>query len=236
MRLPILGVVFTVLASGAFGNEPASVRGGAGSAWDGFYAGAVLGYGNASSVHCDSLCGGDLANHPRPESSAALFGLTAGYNFSNAGFVYGFEADIMAGQLDGSAPDAGSPVGSGRDHFTNITSVATLRGRVGLDRGMVMPYVTAGLAFMSVEAGLEPARPGERVPSGTDIMVSPVAGLGAEWMLASGMSVKAEYLHVFDSGAFFYDFPGGREWCNNPGCSVTDISLDMVRVGLNWRF
>ena len=197
------------------------------SVWDGAYAGVVLGYGKGSSYHCDGTdcSGGDLASNPnpRPFSDGALYGATLGYNMSRGNIVLGIEGDYMAGSLDGVTGST-SYYGCGvQGCETNIESLATLRGRIGLDRGNFMPYVTAGIAMMSVEATL-----GGYAPS-SDTLTAPVAGLGAEFMFGSGWSAKAEYLHVFDSGTFLF-VPTD---CAPPGCSVTDVQLDMVRFGIN---
>lgn len=234
MRLAITTLFIGALASTASAQDPTSPSA---SFWDGYYVGAVLGYGDTSSVHCVTACDPDTTALPTPGSTGGVFGVTAGYNFTNGRFVFGIEGDYMGGNLDGTAPDQPEyRLGAGRNYVTNINGIATLRGRVGLDQGNFMPYLTAGIAALSVEGALEGLTPADPTPSSTDILFSPVAGLGAEWRLDSGWSIKAEYLHVFDTGRFFYDFPNGREWCNNPGCALTDVHVDLFRIGLNWHF
>ncbi len=57
--------------------------------------------------------------------------------------------------------------------------------------------------------------------------------LVVEYAFTHNWSAKIEYLHVFSKGNFVYDTVGA---CGIPGCFLRTKDVDMVRVGLNYRF
>ena len=93
--------------------------------WTGFYAGATLGYGNAST-----LVGG----------SDMLYGVRAGYDLDLGMWVLGATAsyDMTDMQYLGNS----------------VNSLGRLGMRAGYDAGKVLPYITGGAAWvMQTDAG-----------------------------------------------------------------------------------
>ena len=81
----------------------------------------------------------------------------------------------------------------------------------------MMPYITAGAAFAGVENSIGAASVG-------DTRIGWTAGLGLEYMVWSNWSVKFEYLYA-DLGT-----------AAAPGPGNADITANIVRAGLNYRF
>lgn len=179
----------------------------------GFYVGAVGGY-SWSRAHFSSGVAGTTTNVP-----TGLAGLTFGYNAQRGAFVYGIETDFSGAWNKGTngavAPCLGCQVG--------LTYFGTLRGRAGYAVGQALPYVTGGLAYAAVKAGL----PGG--PKDTDVRAGWTVGGGIEYALGGAWSVKSEYLY----------FEIDRTNCDPTACGPnTSIKVrgNMVRGGLNYRF
>ena len=81
----------------------------------------------------------------------------------------------------------------------------------------MMPYITAGAAFASVENSVPGA-------STSETRIGWTAGLGLEYMMWSNWSLKFEYLYA-DLGRT--DAPAGTS---------ADVNVNIVRAGLNYRF
>lgn len=93
-----------------------------------------------------------------------------------------------------------------------------------------MPYVTAGVAIGSVEAGTRtPIVPGQPLV-GTDINVAPVYGVGLDAKLSDSYILKAEYLRS-DLGSTIYFIPSQGQIGDVPVKAV-----NMFRAGLSRRF
>ena len=115
--------------------------------WSGFYVGVTAGAG-AGTIQ-------DVANPQAAaqDLSGATYGVTVGYNAQlDGGIVLGVEGDWSAANIGkdwaGNETNQFDPYyGSDR-----ITSLATLRGRIGFAVDRFLPYLTAGLAFGSTEA------------------------------------------------------------------------------------
>ena len=197
--------------------------------WSGFYIGAVGTYGFANSHHCDSVC----PDNPTAGSGPSVYGsglgggATIGYNQTFDNFLLGVEGDYSFTSFNGSSPSQITPsYGCGAGCITNVTSLGTARIRVGVPFDNVLPYLTGGVAISNVH--------GQLGSGGSDTsFVSPALGAGVEVGLTSNISIKGEYLHIFDNGQrFIFD----NSNCVAPGCSLNHYSDDLFRVGLNLRF
>jgi len=165
--------------------------------WDGPYIGAHLGYGwgtaTASSTTSTSLSGFSAGGQ-------------AGYNFHlSDNIVAGIEGDASwsneQGSFSGSTP-------------MRINWDGSLRGRLGVDMGDIMPYAEAGVAFANATAA----------SVYTETHTGWTVGAGVEFMMASNLSANVEYRYS-DYGSQTYN--GGTP------IALTDNSL---RVGLNYHF
>jgi outer membrane immunogenic protein len=137
-----------------------------------------------------------------------LVGGTLGYNLQTGSWVWGIEGDIAWSNIEGS--------------FGALTSsiewFGTARGRIGYAGwGGMMPYITAGAAFAGVENSIGAA-------STSDTRIGWTAGVGLEYMMWSNWSVKLEYLYA-DLGT-----------ADGPGAVNVDMTTNIVRAGLNYRF
>jgi outer membrane immunogenic protein len=132
---------------------------------------------------------------------------------------------------------------------SQLNSLATLRGKLGVSLGPVLVYGTGGFAIASFQSDKEvtsnDGHPWQVTArdSATDNHVGFVYGAGAEWMIANGLSVKAEYLHV-DLGEEDGQFEGTRhaikpatgEFPYSSDSFRGDVNLDIFRAGVNYRF
>ncbi len=116
--------------------------------------------------------------------------------------AYGVEADLSA---------AGIIEGSDTDHFDEDDGI---RGRLGFAVGDLLLYGTVGLAVANLDTYDE-----ARTISGW------VAGIGAEYMVAETVSLKAEYLYT-NFGTVDVEGYGGS----------FDLDGSAVRVGANFHF
>ncbi|WP_332714623.1 outer membrane protein [Pelagibacterium mangrovi] len=97
------------------------------SVWDGFYAGANVGYGWGE---VDGVAGFD-------DIEGWLGGAQLGYNMALSGVVIGVEGDYQFSDI--------------KDGDLGINHFGTVRARVGADMGGFLPYLTAGVAFGEFE-------------------------------------------------------------------------------------
>jgi outer membrane immunogenic protein len=124
----------------------------------------------------------------------------------------------------------------------------TARARVGwTPASNFLIYATGGLAATRVQVrnSFSDTAPEEGVggASNDQTKIGWTVGGGAEWALSSHWSFKAEYLHV-DFGttkASGSIFCGPSIPCNgvltpNPFVSSADLSADVMRLGLNYRY
>lgn len=137
--------------------------------WQGFYAGANLGYewGTVSGAS--------------PEPSGIAGGIQGGYNWQQNQLVYGLEADLGLT----SADDTFAPYKFSNPWF------GTVRGRVGYAFDKVLAYATGGLAFGDLVATTTATGVDE-----TKTEIGWTVGLGAEYGFNANWSAKVEYLYM----------------------------------------
>lgn len=177
--------------------------------WAGAYGGVSIDAVRSSSDVQSS------AVHTYKEQAANV-GLFAGYNFvRNNGFVWGPEVSLTSVSTGGTRND-GALGGSQYDgSFLFVPRV-----RAGYATQKVFLYGIAGIGF--TDAMARPAGEG-----GTDVVVSPTFGLGAEFAMGNGWRTKVEALHhKFDGPSF--DFNGNTR--------RTDNDLTQITIGLSRKF
>lgn len=169
MKLFLSTVAASVLATSAFAGgyvapvqpaEPiviAPVVANTGSDWTGFYAGAQ--YGAGSFKLSD---GTDSADEDHK-----AYGLHAGY-------LHDFGQFVLGGELDYNKLDI--------DNVDNKGDMTRLRARAGYDMGRFMPYVTLGVAKLSLDS------------NGYDISETDMTyGIGGDFKVTDAFTVGAEY-------------------------------------------
>lgn len=159
--------------------------------WTGPYVGLQLGSGSA-----DMWTGNTLT-----PLSGGVYGIHAGYNFDLGKIVLGAEIDYndasISGNFDGAA---------------EITSIAHLKARVGVDLGKVLVYGVGGVAYVDME-----------LFGGTSKFSDNGAfyGIGVEYLISDKWSAGVEYLHhnfePFD-GSFF------------------DLEIDTIQARASYHF
>ena len=175
-----------------------------------------------------------------PESPADKFdvggfvaGLHAGYNHQIGQFVIGAEGDIDYNNIKGSHPYA---YNSGIEYwFFNGQYTGTLklksdwqasaRLRAGYAFGDALLYGTGGIAVANGELTTTSF---VAVQSDTNTHVGWTAGIGSEFALHSGLSLKGEWL--------FYDLGTSSHPVDNGLTVLTNATGSLLRVGLNKRF
>jgi outer membrane immunogenic protein len=228
--------------------------------WTGFYVGGNVGgqWGSAdprtttlfpvATYFADSsvpAIAGVGAQHIN--SSSVTGGLTAGYNWQVNNAVFGLEGDINYFGFKGSAGGTAVYPCCVASTFTVNSQVsadwlATIRGRIGfLATPNWLIYATGGAAIADVKGNFNFTDTfAAATESGAirDTRVGWTAGLGGEYAVGNGWSLKAEYLYV--------DLGRASMTSNNlvvgaalPAQTFThsfDIKSNIVRVGVNYKF
>jgi outer membrane immunogenic protein len=180
------------------------------SGWDGFYAGANIGYGMGIVDHEGTFIG-DLT------MSGALIGGQMGYNFTAGnGVVVGVQGDVDFSGMTGTYTGPGPLVTQ-----TN-TWEGSLTGHLGFDGGQVMPYVLAGVTAVGT------TRTSSFGP------ISESAFLGG-FTVGGGTALRiSDMASVFAEAR--YNNYGSHTYTNLPSSPVVDMSSTEVRAGVNFHF
>jgi outer membrane immunogenic protein len=216
--------------------------------WTGFYVGVNAGYG-----------WGEIDNVARPSpivnvapftlsSSPEGFvgGIQLGYNWQTGNFVWGFETDFQGTTLDHTAARApmttlaGVPFPGSSSRFTaGIDWFGTVRGRLGVTfMPELLAYVTGGFAYGDVSVSSVtnlPSVPSRYTGSASSTETGWTVGGGLEYGFGN-WSAKIEYLYVSLSSPSFIAPRTPVVAGANLRHSVGDFDLNVVRVGLNYRF
>jgi outer membrane immunogenic protein len=198
---------------------------------------------------------GATASGSKSEAAFAA-GATAGYNWRVDRFVYGVEADVSSLRFDLTDRGSGASLNLGLTNldgpviFTagaaaEINWLATLRARVGyLVSPDILVYATGGLALTNLS--VSNSYSDNWTSNGGGVGGSKAAsnargfafGGGAEWAVAQGWTLKAEYLRVdFDSlttSGLIYPVQVPSD--ANPFTSSANLTANLFRLGLNHRF
>lgn len=195
--------------------------------WQGFYIGAVGGYGWADT---SSNVTSPVTVPGAPTSPAgALFGPTLGYNWQMGTLIMGVEGDYAFGNLSGN----GLYTGPGRDVAVNyqINNMGTLRARIGYATGNWLLFGTGGFAWANASR--------HDVQQGGSNAIEDVSadhtgwtlGVGAEYAINKNWSAKGEYRYSSFGAAdyVFQNVNGG--FTNSVGFNVQQALL-----GMNYRW
>lgn len=190
--------------------------------WRGFYVGINGGYAWGDTGQTIISDGVNSANLGAIDPSGFLGGGQVGYNAQFGNFVIGVEADIQAGNVDGSLH-----LTDGNNTFTvsnELNWMATVRGRLGVTMDRVLVYGTGGVAWADMDIGLAMNNVSR---SWSDTGTGYVVGGGVEWMLQPNWTIKGEYLYA-DFGEA--KLTGGNNTITN------DQTFHILRAGLNYKF
>ncbi|MDH4981072.1 carbohydrate porin [Hyphomicrobium sp. D-2] len=151
-------------------------------------------------------------------------GLSAGYDYQlPEGVVIGVASDISFPSLIN-----GSATANGATQWDDgVLMSGTVRGRLGLALDRFLLYGTAGYAWAQEQATATDIASGN-TQTRRPMRHGWVAGGGVEAMLGRNWSADLSYLYTdYGSGAFH--LPDGTGF-------QSDITLQSVRMGLNYRF
>lgn len=186
--------------------------GSASGRWDGGHVGGFLAY-TRSGLYDSS---GPIEGLDSFEGWMA--GLDAGVDFTlDGGVVAGVVGDIAWADIAAVDPVNGD-VG-------RIGWAGSVRGRVGIDAGTFLPYVTAGLAMAGAEFDSED---GLETVSGTHMGWT--VGLGVEAALSEQISIDLLYRYSdYGTVDYAYTSPG-------PATVKRGLTAHQLSLGLNFAF
>jgi opacity protein-like surface antigen len=229
--------------------------------WTGFYIGGTvsLGSGTFDPTTATTLTGAYFPNSAvvaavnsagaqkiKPVNAAP--GVTAGYNVQSGNIVFGVEADIQAVRLSGGVAPAAvgypgfAPVAFAIASAASANWLFTARPRIGWTYDNWLVYGTAGAAMTNLNAQFTFADEFGASESGifSSTRFGYAVGGGIEAALWDRWSAKAEYLYVHFNpvsltSANLILYPG-FPIPGQPFTHSADLSANIVRLGLNYRF
>jgi outer membrane immunogenic protein len=158
-----------------------------------------------------------------------------GYNLQTGSFVFGLEVDAESFRLGASR----SVATAGPIFITSFDTnwLFTARTRIGLPvTPSLLLYATTGFALTDLSVGNSVA--GIGAASSRGLVTGRTIGAGAEWALNRDWTLRGEYLYV-DFGNVTTNAPTAQP---NPAAdfnsvrSTADLTAQIVRLGLNYRF
>jgi high affinity Mn2+ porin len=214
--------------------------------WTGFYVGGHVGLAaGRERWSADAVTGGspvagsfELFRFPDPFSEAGSFleGVQLGYNYLLRNRVMlGMEADAsfpafpdLSGLTTGGSSNFVSPSFGAGSFSETMLSSGTLRARIGYAPGRWLFYATAGLAWTLNRQELTQTATGNSEDHSL-WRFGLAAGGGVEVPIAPSWTLRAEYLWTgYPDQSVTFASLGQR--------TVSDLSLQQLRLGLNYRF
>ena len=237
--------------------------------WTGFYAGANVGYGHLQTSTNHNAAGSGSGSSGSPPASGSgsgtslgktqhsangvLGGLQFGYNYQFGSFVAGLEADIAlasirsSSSVQGAAQSSSSGAGPATTNLTSsdtMSSLGTVRGRLGFAVDKSLFYVTGGFAYARVHNSLSfnltqsPIYDVGVTANSDTWKTGWTLGAGMEYALSAKWSVKAEALY-FDLGKQKFDVSTTKAISGIGTAGLAgnwQNSGVIARVGINYRF
>jgi outer membrane immunogenic protein len=199
--------------------------------WSGFYVGVFGGggFGNHNVVNSNGVAGfADFTFNY--DSTGAVAGGEAGYNFQSGQYIVGVEATGFWSGIKGS--DASQQLGL--IDATNLREVVTLVGRGGITVDRLMLFFTGGWAYGDIlhtntNPGNTPA-----VDQFSTTRSGLTAGAGIAYAITDNLIGKFEYRY-FDFGS--YSRPGLPVLTVNGQLPYTvSNTYSVVTLGLDYKF
>ena len=201
------------------------------SNWTGFYAGSTYGY-DFTNFHTRQANGAARSLDKSGQSGGGF----VGYNYEYNKVVVGAEGGIDLNLVRGNERLGGAGLPTHLDSLYDIR----LRGRLGYDLGIFMPFIAGGAvineSYQSAEAPLNASGAnhqsvGYTIGAGVDVKVNPAGYLGLQnGFLASLLGplvLRVEYLHdSLPNSTYAFDGTSFR----------THSDSNIVRASLIQRF
>lgn len=216
--------------------------------WTGAYVGGQVGFtfsdttfdfAAKSPASCAAITGAlsDCQSNGNANANGLAGGLTLGYNHQGGLFIWGIEGDVTW-----RGPDTGKatflPAFGAIQQFTESHDwLITLRPRVGFAYYRAFIYATGGVAFSSIAHAVAFQDPSNVLAPVTvhesSTRTGWTLGTGVEYVLASHLTFKGEYLFV-DFGSVNVATPTVGGWWAT-GTRFADQE-HILRAGLNYKF
>jgi len=213
--------------------------------WTGFYLGINVGGGldHFAFPYFVAAPGGFFQGTSGITASGPIGGIQAGFNYELPFFhiVAGIEIDNNASGIRGQTTVNGTLLSGATATAifgSKFEDFGTARIRLGYAWGRLMPYLTGGFTYGTIETYYSVAAPGFFNAGSSTAIRSGVfphvgaAGGGVEYAITPNFTVKVEYL---------YDFINARPVVFNPAPESniqfgTRTMYHIARVGLNYKF
>lgn len=198
--------------------------------WNGFYAGVFGGLASGNSkieFRGPTVPPGAIAE---TDLSGLFGGVAVGFNYQlSQGLVVGLEADIAKTDISGASDWLGPflPING------EVSSTASVRGRVGYAVDRFLPFATAGLAIAQTNQGIAVPIAGP-IPTFSlqdGNLYGWTVGAGVEYAVTDAISIKAEYRYSQYEGSKSAGFIAGPD-----DTIASTFKTHDVRLGLNYRF
>src|SRR5262245_10900073 len=194
--------------------------------WTGFYVGAHLGGAWSDVEWANVTFTGERVTN---DSSGFFGGAQMGYNQQFGNIVVGVEATLSGGSLSDNLRSVVDPAQS---YATDINTIVTVTGRLGLAAGQWMFYAKGGWAGASVDvSGRNTAIP-DRF-SFDDWRNGWTVGGGFEYKVARNISLGLEY-NFIDLGS--ESLSGVTRLGNPVFVRDNDVQIQAVTARLNYQF
>lgn len=189
-----------------------------GGNWDGVYMGGFVGYGwgTADDVYDWLILESGTAAF---DLSGLLAGVALGANFTvTDGIVAGVVGDLAWSGITGEDFSTDAV----REAAFDVNWLGSVRGRLGLDGGAFLPYLTAGLAVANATQSLNGS---EYIDTQTHIGWT--VGAGVEFAVSPDMSVDLLYRYSDYGSTDYTTFYTGTAF---------DLTAHTVQAGVNFKF
>jgi opacity protein-like surface antigen len=205
-------------------------------AWPGLYIGINRGAGWSRSSELaamlfDLQIDAFVALSSKFDSKGGFWGGNIGYDWQRERIIYGIEADLQRGDINGSKQL--TRTGSFATANTRLDWFGTVRGRLGYTFDNALLYATGGFAFGGVEDKLTLVNfiPLSNAANKTQTAVGYTVGAGLEYFLDFAWSANVEYQYIgLGSDALFMSLISGET-----ATARFAHSYDTVRVGLRYH-
>lgn len=183
--------------------------------WQGPYAG-VFGAGTLEHYKIHAPGEGDFSD----SVGSPTIGGFAGYNFQSGNIVYGIEGEIGYRFKESSFDNVPGP----EDLDISTGLFGSLKGRVGMDMGRYMPFVTAGVTAAELKT-FWPGGPAERDAT----LVGGIVGAGVDVALTHNVFLRGEY-------DFSFFGKKSLEYCGANCVLEHKVQTHDFRIGVAMKF
>lgn len=201
--------------------------------WSGVYVGLTAGAATLDFDHDIDVASGSydgaLVDGSYSGSSAGFIGGgTIGLNSQHDSIVFGLEADYSFVNASSSNHYYNEVEDEFGTYATELTSLGTVRGRLGFAMDHLLVYGTGGLAIGSVNVDqFDEYKDANSPGTESSVRYGWTAGAGIEYAATENISVKAEALY-YDLGSESLDY-GYGEYDN-------EVAGIVARAGVNFNF